>query len=84
MSFRLVCELLVAPVYEREVCIVNSVRLVRTWLVLLGLVPLAGFVLSGCAQPQQPQPSPTAWDSPLPHSAKGYELYSWPAEEGQG
>jgi hypothetical protein len=22
------------------------------------------------------------WDSPLPHSEKGYELYSWPAEEG--
>jgi len=40
-------------------------------------------VLSGCAQPLQLQPAPTVWDSPLPHSAKGYELYSWPAEDGR-
>ena len=62
----------------------NSVRLVRTWLILLGLVPLAAFVLSGCAQPQQSQPAPNAWEGSLPHSAKGYELYSWPAEDGRG
>lgn len=61
----------------------NSVRLVRTWRILLGLVPLATFVLSSCAQPQQSQPAPTAWEGALPHSAKGYELYSWPAEDGQ-
>ena len=30
----------------------------------------------------QSRPAPTAWDSPLPHSGKGYELYSWPAEQG--
>ena len=48
------------------------------------LLSVAALVLSGCAQLQQSQPAPTAWDSALPHSAKGYELYSWLAEGGQG
>ena len=51
---------------------------------LYSLYLLAAFVLGGCAQPQQSQPAPNAWDSALPHSAKGYELYSWPAEDGRG
>jgi hypothetical protein len=46
-----------------------------------GLLFVAAFVLAGCAQLLQSRPAPTVWDSPLPHSAKGYELYSWPAEE---
>jgi hypothetical protein len=44
---------------------------------------LAAFVLSGCAQLEQSQAAPTVWDSALPHSAKGYELYSWPAGDGK-
>ena len=48
-----------------------------------GLLLAVALALSGCTQPQQSKPAPTAWTSPLPHSAKGYELYSWPAEGGQ-
>ena len=48
-----------------------------------GLLLLATFVLGGCAQLRQSQPAPTVWEGSLPHSAKGYELYSWPAEGGQ-
>jgi hypothetical protein len=47
-----------------------------------GLLFVAAFVLAGCAQLLQSPAAPTAWNSPLPHSAKGYELYSWPAEKG--
>ena len=47
-----------------------------------GTLFVAAFVLVGCAQLLQPNPALTAWDSPLPHSGKGYELYSWPAEQG--
>ena len=49
-----------------------------------GLLFVAALVLSGCTQLQQSQPAPTAWDGALPHSAKGYELYSWSVEGGQG
>lgn len=49
-----------------------------------GLLFVAAFVLAGCAQLLQSRPAPTAWDNPLPRSAKGYELYSWPAERGNG
>ena len=52
--------------------------------ILFGLLSAAALVLSGCAQLEQSQAAPTAWDRPLPHSVKGYDLYSWPAEEGQG
>jgi hypothetical protein len=52
-------------------------------LYLYSLLLLAAFALGGCAQPQQSQPTPTVWDSALPRSAKGYELYSWPAEDAQ-
>ena len=38
--------------------------------------------MAGCGQLLQSRATPTAWDSPLPHSGKGYELYSWPAEQG--
>lgn len=51
--------------------------------ILFGLLSVAALVLSGCAQLELSQAAPTAWDSPLPHSAKGYELYSWPAQDGQ-
>ena len=44
---------------------------------------IVAFVLVGCGQPRQSLPASTAWASPLPHSAKGYELYSRPAEVGQ-
>ena len=47
-----------------------------------GLLFVAAFVVVGCGQLLQSQATPTAWDSPLPHSAKEYELYSWPAEQG--
>ena len=47
-----------------------------------GLLFIAAFVVAGCGQLLQARAEPTAWDSPLPHSGKGYELYSWPAEEG--
>ena len=46
-----------------------------------GLLFVAAFVLAGCGQLLQSRATPTAWNSPLPHSGKGYELYSWPAEE---
>jgi hypothetical protein len=49
-----------------------------------GLLFVAAFVLTGCGQLLQSRAAPTAWDSPLPYSAKGYELYSWPAEKGNG
>ena len=48
----------------------------------MGPVLIAALVLASCGQLLQSQATPTAWDSPLPHSAKGYELYSWPAEQG--
>ncbi|MGD8474997.1 MAG: hypothetical protein PVH59_12825 [Anaerolineae bacterium] len=48
---------------------------------LYSLYLLAALALNCCAQPQ---PAPTAWEGSLPHSAKGYELYSWPAEDGRG
>ncbi|MGD9404388.1 MAG: hypothetical protein PVH95_04485, partial [Anaerolineae bacterium] len=48
---------------------------------LYSLYLLAALALNCCAQPQ---PAPTAWEGSLPHSAKGYELYSWPAEDGWG
>ena len=51
--------------------------------VLFGLLSVAALVLSGCAQLEQSQAAPTAWDSPLPHSVKGYELYSLPVQDGQ-
>ncbi|MFN2242169.1 MAG: hypothetical protein ACK2U2_07775 [Anaerolineae bacterium] len=51
--------------------------------ILFGLLSVAALVLSGCAQLEQSQAAPIAWDSPLPHSAKGYELYSWPIQDGQ-
>ena len=44
-------------------------------LSILTLLPV------GCGEVQQPQPEATAWDSPLPHSTKGYEMYSWYATE---
>ena len=47
-----------------------------------GLLFVVAFVLAGCGQLLQSRTTPTAWDSPLPHSGKGYELYSWPAEQG--
>ena len=47
-----------------------------------GVLLIAALVLTGCGQPMQSRATPTAWDSPLPHSAKGYELYSRPAEQG--
>ena len=47
-----------------------------------GLLFVAAFVMAGCGQLLQSREAPTAWDSPLPHSGKGYELYSWPAEQG--
>jgi hypothetical protein len=52
----------------------------RVYVLLL----LAAFALGGCAQLEQAQPSPTAWEGSLLHSAKGYELYSWPTEDGEG
>jgi hypothetical protein len=51
--------------------------------ILFGLLSVAALVLSGCAQLVPSQAAPTAWDSLLPHSAKGYELYSWPVQDGQ-
>ena len=47
-----------------------------------GLLLMAALVLAGCGRLLHSQATPTAWDSPLPHSTKGYELYSWPAEQG--
>jgi hypothetical protein len=47
-----------------------------------GLLFVVAFVLAGCGQLLLSQATPTAWDSPLPPSGKGYELYSWPAEQG--
>ena len=47
-----------------------------------GLLFVAAFVLVGCGQLLQASATPTVWDGALPHSGKGYELYSWPAEEG--
>ena len=49
--------------------------------VRLGLLALAALLLacSGDAQPSPPAPTP--WDSPLPRSMKGYELYSWYAAD---
>ena len=47
-----------------------------------GLLFVVAFVLAGCGQLLQSRATPAAWDSPLPHSGKGYELYSWPAEQG--
>ena len=47
-----------------------------------GLLFVAAFVLAGCGHLLQSRATPTAWDSPLPRSGKGYELYSWPAEQG--
>ena len=55
----------------------------RSELHAYGLLLIAAFVLAGCGQPRQSLPAATAWASPLPHSAKGYELYSRPAESGQ-
>lgn len=62
----------------------KSKRLNRAASILFGLLSVAAFSLSSCALQQQSQAAPTAWDTALPHSAKGYELYSWPAQEGQG
>ena len=59
----------------------KSVRSEPASRILPGLLFVAAFALAGCAQLLQSRPAPTVWDSPLPHSAKGYELYSWPAEE---
>ena len=47
-----------------------------------GLLFVAAFVLAGCGHLLQSRATPTAWDRALPHSGKGYELYSWTAEEG--
>ena len=47
-----------------------------------GLLFVVAFVLAGCGQLLQSRAAPTVWDSPLPPSGKGYELYSWPAEQG--
>ena len=47
-----------------------------------GLLFVAAFVLAGCGQLLQSLAAPTAWDNPLPHAEKGYELYSRPAEQG--
>jgi hypothetical protein len=77
-------DLLVGRVYEKEVCIVHSTRLDPTATILFGLLSVAACLLSSCGQFERSHPVPTAWDTALPHSAKGYELYSWPADEGQG
>ena len=47
------------------------------------LLFVAALVLAGCGQLLPFQAAPTAGDGPLPHSGKGYELYSWPAEQGE-
>ena len=62
----------------------KSVRFDHTPRSFPGLLFVAAFILAGCAQLLQSQAAPTAWDNPLPHSGKGYELYSWPAEQGDG
>jgi hypothetical protein len=63
---------------------VQSERLNRTASILFGLLSVAAFSLAACAQQQTSQPVPAGGDTALSHSAKGYELYSWPAEDGQG
>ena len=60
----------------------KSVRSEPASRIFPGLLFVAAFVLAGCAQLLQSRPAATVWDNPLPHSEKGYELYSWPAEEG--
>lgn len=62
----------------------KSVRVNRTPRISPGLIFVAAFVLAGCGQLMQSRAAPTPWDSPLPHSPKGYELYSWPAEQTDG
>jgi hypothetical protein len=60
---------------------VKSVRFDQKSRIFPGLLFIAAFVLAGCGQLMQSRATPTSWDSPLPHSPKGYELYSWPAEQ---
>jgi len=62
----------------------RSTRINATPRAFPGLLFVVAFVVAGCGQLLQSRAAPTAWDSPLPHSGKGYELYSWPAEQGDG
>ena len=69
-------------IINRETLTIKSTRYDHRSRAFPGLLFIAAFVLAGCGQLLQSRVTPTAWDSPLPRSAKGYELYSWPAEKG--
>lgn len=47
----------------------------------LGLLGVIVLVLAGCGTVQQPPPLATDPIGSLPHSPKGYELYSWHDDE---
>jgi hypothetical protein len=45
------------------------------------IVFAASFTLNGCRNAGRTSPLPGKVATPLPHSAKGYELYSWQVED---
>ena len=45
---------------------------------LIMVLGVAALLLAGCGSRAIARPAKTS-DDPLPHSVKGYELYSWPA-----
>jgi hypothetical protein len=49
-------------------------------ILLAIIVFVASFILSGCTSAEDISQSPGKMETSLPHSVKGYELYSWQVE----
>ena len=49
-------------------------------ILLTIIVFIASFMLNGCRNAEDASQPPVGVETPLPHSAKGYELYNWQVE----